>query len=809
MQTTLKYTLRQLKKSPGFVLTAIATFAIGIGTNATVFGVLNALLFQPAAGRHGAALYMIESGSHSSMQGFQSYLDYLDLRDRTQSFSGLAAYYIMGPAGFDTGHDPTTVWPLETSNNYFDALGVQPYIGQFFHGSNDRAIGSAPYVVLSYAFWHSRFHDDRNVVGRSVEVNKHPFTILGVAPAEFRGTELFFSPDLWVPIVEQPTIEAWTGLEQRSSRYIEIAGMLKPGVSASQAQADLNGAAANLAKSYPRDDEGISFSLSRPGLLGNLLGAPARAYVSSLMLLTILILLAACANIGILFAARTTDRSREIALRVALGSHHGSIVRQMMAESVMVSLIGGGVGSLGAMALLHWLATRNPVPEMPVHVPVYPGVLTYLLALLVTLATGILTGLVPLRQVLQIDPWQVVREGEGSLIGSRRFSLRDLLLMLQIVVCTVLVASCLVAIRGLMRSLHSNFGFAPHQVLLVDSHLRMAGYDGARAAAMQRRMQDAIARVPGVSAVAYTDRLPLTLNWGPVTIFRDETVDYRQSNRAADAEEYDVSPEYLRVAGASLLAGRSFTLEDTKNAPLVAVVNLEFARKVFGSVDKAIGAHFKMDSGVRLQVVGIAEDGKYRTITEDPRPAIFCPILQQPSSDTVLLVRSDRSERDIAAALQQTVSALDPALPFRITSWDAELDWPLFATRSAAIALSVLGALGAMLAITGVFGTASYAVSKRLRDLAIRVALGANRREVLSAALGRAFVLLAIGSGAGIGLALTAAHVLSYIVYQATPADPVVVCGVAVTMLALGLASTWFPARRTLAIDPVIFLKDR
>lgn len=804
--TTLKYSLRQLKKSPSFVVTAVATLAIGIGTNAVVFGVLNAMLFEGSDRHHGQPLYMVESGPHSSMQ---SYLDYLDLRERNRSFSALAAYYIMGPAGFNAGDNPTVVWPYETSSNYFDALGVQPYLGQLYHGANERAKGGAPYVVLSYRFWHSHFHDDPSVVGRSVEINKHLFTILGVAPSDFHGTELYFAPDMWAPLVEQPAIEGWTGLEQRSSRYLLVTGRLRPDVDREQAQADLKDVAASLAKAFPKDDEGISFTLARPGLLGNLLGGPARAYVSGLMLLAMLILLAACANLGILFAARTADRSREIALRVALGSRHGAIVRQLLAESVIVSLVGGGAGLLGAMALLRWLATRNPVPDMPVHVPVNPGVLTYLLALLVSLASGIFSGLIPLRQVLQIDPWRVIRERDSGVTGMRRVSSRDALLVLQVVVCTVLVASFLVAVRGLKQSLHSSFGFTTKDVMLVDSHLRMAGYDGESAAAMQRRMQNAIERIPGVSAVAYTDRLPLTLNWGPVTIFRDNMADYRQSNKAADAEEYDVSPEYLRVAGTSLLAGRFFTLQDDRNAPLVAVVNREFARSVFGSIDRALGAHFKIGSGVRLQVVGVAEDGKYRTITEDPRPAVFCPILQQPSADTVLLVHSDRNAHDLATVLQQTIATLDPTLPFRVISWQGELDWPLFATRSSTIALGVLGVLGAMLALTGIFGTASYSVSKRLRDLAIRVALGANNREVLSAALGRAVALLAAGAGGGMALTLAATRVLSYIVYQATPADPAVVCGVAATMLVLGLASTWIPARRALAIDPVTFLKER
>jgi ABC-type antimicrobial peptide transport system permease subunit len=291
-------------------------------------------------------------------------------------------------------------------------------------------------------------------------------------------------------------------------------------------------------------------------------------------------------------------------------------------------------------------------------------------------------------------------------------------------------------------------------------------------------------------------------------VFKDSTTDYRPTNAVADAVNYDVSPGYFEAAGTTLLAGRAMTWHDDKNAPDVAVVNREFAREVFGSVDKAIGGHFKYSGAHRAEVVGVVEDGKYKTLTEDPMPAMFFPILQQTSAFTWMVVRSQRDPQEIAGALERTLHGVDPGLPLMIETWNQQLNSALFAARVATVALGVLGLLGAMLAVTGIFGMASYVVSKRLRELGIRVALGAQRKQVLRTALGRAFVVLGAGSLAGIALGVLATRVLSFIVYQATPKDPVVLGGVVLAMLLLGLFAAWIPAQKALGVDPMILLRE-
>jgi predicted permease len=463
----------------------------------------------------------------------------------------------------------------------------------------------------------------------------------------------------------------------------------------------------------------------------------------------------------------------------------------------------------GAVVILRALSTWRPIPNIPINVPVNPDVNTYALAFLLAVFSGLFFGLVPVRQILRSDPWQIIRSGSTSVGSTRRFTLRDILLGLQIAICAVLVTASLVAVRGLARSLESNYGIQPKNVMLAKTDLKMAGYEGDKRVKMQKRMLDAAAAIPGVMNVGYADRLPLSIGGGDSDVYTDTTTDFRPTNAVADAENFDVSPDYFRAAGTALLAGRSFTMHDEDKAPVVAIVNREFARKVFGSADKAIGRHFKFWGGSnRAEIIGVVEDGKYETLTEDPKPAMFFSFLQHPSSDTWLIVRSPRDPQEIAAALQRSMRSLDPAMPLEIRTWNNELDSALFAARVATVSLGVLGLLGAMLAITGIFGMAAYTVSKRLRELGIRIALGAGQRKVLGAALGRTFRLLAIGSIAGMILGVLATRVLSSIVYQATPKDPVILGGVILTMLCVGVVAALVPARRALAVDPMILLRD-
>ncbi len=801
----LRFAFRQVRRSPGFALVAVVTLALGIGANAVVFSLLNALVLRPVNVPQGRSIYQIEMAKAHSPS--QSYPDYLDLRDRNKSFDGLAAYQI-GKAGLDTNGTPSPAWIYEASGNYFDVLHVQPYLGRFFHATDELGFNSAPYIVLSYAYWQSHFQGDRGVVGRVVRLNNYSYTILGVAPQSFRGTELFYSPDFWAPLVDQEQIEGNNSLISRGNHRVWVVGRLRSNVTVAQAAADLNTIAASLAKAYPKNDDGLRFALGRPGLVGDMLGGPVHAFVTGLMLLAGLILLAACANLGSLFSARAADRWREVALRLALGSSRGRILRQLLTEAVLVSLGGAVLGIAGSVALLHGLSAWQPIPDIPINLPVDPDAQTYAVALLLALVSGLLFGLVPVRQVMRANPYQGIKAGTDAVAGMRRLSLRDLLLALQVALCTVLVTSSLVAVRGMVRSLHSSFGFDPRNAMQVNTDLSMSGYRGDQMPVVQRRLLDAVSGIPGVTAAGFADHVPLNIGWNNWFVYSDSTTDYKPSTRVADAMQYSVSPGYFEAAATAVRMGRSFTWNDGRDAPRVAVVNREFAAKVFGSEQNALGHFFKISGGMRFEVVGIVEDGKYMTLSEDPRPALFLPILQWPSDDIRLLVRSSRGPQELGPALERTLNGLNTGLPFTISTWDRELASVLFAARAASMALGVLGGLGAMLAVTGIFGLGTYTVSKRLRELGIRVALGAQRKQVLWSALGRVFRLLVIGSAAGLLLGLAATRLLSFIVYQATPRDPVVLTGVVVTMLLLGLLAAWIPARRALLIDPLILLRE-
>lgn len=559
----VRFSLRRLRKSPGFTIAAVLTLALAIGANAVVFSIMNAFILRPLNVRQADSLYAIWRTAHGSGGDAQeSYPDYLDLRDRNRSFDGLIAYGI-APAGLDTGENPSRVWVEEASGNYFDALGLQPYLGHFFHASDEHGPNSAPYIVLTHAYWHSHFQEDRGVVGRVVQLDKHPFTIIGVAPPEFHGTLLFFNPDFFVPIVNHPQI-AVNDMTARGDRWIfMVMGHLKPGITPARAIADLNSTGAYLEKTYPKDDGKVTFSLARPGLYGDYLGRPVRLFLSGLMLLSGLILLAACANLGSLFAARAADHSREVALRLALGSSRRRILRGLFTEALLISLAGGAVGLLGSVALLRGLSVWQPIPRWPIHLSVTPDAKVYLVALLLALASGFLFGAVPVRQLLRTSPYEVIKAGSSSRVG-RGIAIRDLLLVAQIAICAVLVTSSLVAVRGLGRSLHGNYGFDLENTMLVDTDLSMAGYTGDRVPPMQKRMLEAIQTIPGVDAVGLADQVPLGDGANDSIVFNDNASDLRPSNAAADPLLYKISPEYFHAAGTVLRSGGTFSWHDDK-----------------------------------------------------------------------------------------------------------------------------------------------------------------------------------------------------------------------------------------------------
>jgi predicted permease len=799
----MRYSIRRSFRSPSFALTAIMTLALGIGANVVVFGVLNSLILHAINVPESDRLFSVVQKPHGYDN--QSYPDYLDFRSRNNTFTDIVAYKLYD-AALSIHGVPKRSWFYEVSGNYFRMLGLRPQLGRFFDLNDEHGPNSAPYVVLSDSFWRDRFAGDPRVLGTTVDINKHPFTVIGVGPRDFHGTEVFFWPDFWVPIVNEQQINGYDYLTQRRSHGLWVIGKIRDGTTVSQATDNLNAIGAQLAKEYPGEDEGLGARLVKPGLMGDFLGDPARAFMTGILLLALLVLVASCANLAGIFAARVADRSRELAVRLAIGSSRWHVLRQVAMEAVVISLAGGILGTLFATALLSVFSRWQPFDQFPIHVTVVPDWRVYGVALLLSLASSILPGLLPARQIWQTDAMQGMKSG-GVGVVFRKATLRDVLLATQIALCALLLTAALVALRGMQRSLHAPLGFQPEGVVSADTDLHMAGYSDQSSLVVQKRMLEQASHMPGVTAAGAINELPLNTGGSGGLVFREGTTDFRSSNAVLGARFFSISPGYLRTAETPLLKGRDFSWHDDATTTKVALVNTTFARAMFGDA-QAIGSHFITGEKSLYEIVGIVEDGKYGSLTESAQPAMFFPLAQNADSDTTVIVRSALPAAEVARALSRTLADIDPDLPFTIRSWPDELGVMYFPARVATVSLGVMGALAAMLAVTGIFGMAAYSISRRWRELGIRVSVGAQRAQLMRSALERPLAILMIGSCAGLLVGVLASRLLAQIVYQATPRDPLVLCVVLLTMVFLGLLATWIPARRVLAVDPAQLLRD-
>lgn len=798
----LRYALRALRRSPGFAGVAVLSLALGVGANTVVFSVVNALVLKSLPVSEPDRLAFIQSNHGPS----HSFPNYRDLRDRNTTFAGVVAYRI-APMGLETGGGAVRVWGYLATGNYFDVLGAQPHLGRFFRPEDDRQPGASPFAVLSYTCWQNRFAADSQIVGRTIRINSLPYTVLGVAPRGFQGTELFYWPEIWVPMMMQPQIESFSWLDSRGNFNTWILGCLRPGVTPQQAEANLNAIAAALAKEFPANNEGLRLTLAKPGLIGDALRRPAEAFVAGVMALAALVLLAACVNLASLLAARTADRHRELAIRASIGAGRGRIVRQLLTEALVLSLAGGAAGCALAVVLLRLINQWRAPLDFPVSYDFSPDWRVFAFALALSLLTGVLFGIAPARQAWRADPNQALKDSPSIGTHGRRWAVRDLLLAAQVALCCVLITACFLSLRGLARALETPLGFDPRGVSVVGFDLHLARYSQESGRSFQRRALDAIAGLPGVTAAAYANSVPLSINQSATSVFPEEADDSGRT-RFRGVAYYNISPGYLRAMGTRLLAGRDFTWRDDAGAPSVAIVNETFARQVIGRPD-ATGRRFRYGRGGPLvEVVGVVEDGKYTSLTEQPRRVVFRPALQSYSPDTVLVVRSSLPEDDMAAQMRRAVAALDPGLPLHgVGSIAQMLGFAFFPTRAASVALSAFGVLAVMLAATGIYGVAAYAVSRRVREIGIRVAMGARPWQILRFVLGRTIFLLAAGSGLGLAVGVASGRVLSSVVYEASARDPLVIAAALVAMMLIGVAASLAPTRRALSIDPLRALR--
>jgi predicted permease len=796
------YALRQLRRSPAFALTAVVTLALGIGANIVVFSVLNAVLLHPLNVRDPQSLYQLRHKAW--MQGrllTTSYPALEDYRRRNTTFSDLVGIDAYSHAVLTWRNAPYNLSGDEVTGNYFDLLGVTPEAGRFFHEAEEHGQNSAPYVVLSDAIWRRAFGADPSIVGATVDLNKRPFTVVGVAAPQFHGTERFAWPDYWVPMVNQEQVDGSSGEQDRTSVAVTVIGRLKPGVTQQQATDDLNAISTELAKEYPQSDDGQPLRLIHPGLIGDT-GDVIREFLWSVNALALLVLLAACANLATLFAARAADRGRELAVRVALGSTRGRLARQLLTEALLVSLLGG-VAGLGFAELL--LRALNRLPQAAEsHLAASVDARVFATSLALTLMSAMLFGMLPARQAWQSSPLQAMKSGAEQL-HLRRFALRDVLLGVQIAICTLLVTASLVSVRGMQRMLNAPLGFQPKNAMLVDMGLGEWQTNDALVAE-QKSLIEAARNTPGVTAVGTVNKTLMRGGLRGTPIFQPGTTDFKVKNAVLAPYLFSISPGYLQAAQTHLLSGRDVTWDDTATTPSVALVNETFARKMWGSAP-AIGQHFVV-SGRLTEVVGLAEDGKYHDLEESPYPVAYLPVAQAEDDETIFIVRSPRSASEMTAALRHTLGAAAPNVTMGMQSWSDVIEGELLPAKAATVALSAMGLMAAMLAVTGIFGMAAYSVSRRMKELGIRVALGAGRARVMQSAVGRPLALLLCGLAVGLTLAVLAKPLMGRIVYQAEPRDPLVLGGVLVTMMVIGMAASWIPARRALQVDPSHLMRE-
>ncbi len=795
----LVYTFRVLRKSAAFTLTAVLSLALGIGANTVVFSVLNALVLKPLPVAEPGRIYFVNNSGRPA----NSFPNYRDIRDRNQVFQSLFSYRIVQVAlGDERGAH--RIWGYLATGNYFESLGIQPASGRFFTPAEDAHPDASPYAVLSYSCWQNRFGADPGIPGKEVRVNGRPYTVLGVAPPGFHGTEAFYWADIWVPMTMQPHIEGNSWLDSRNNFNAWIAGRLKTGVSVAQANANLKTIAAQLAHEVPVN-EGMELTLSAPGMAGSSGGEPTRAFTGGLMLLASLVLFAACANLAALLTARAADRERDLAIRVSIGAGRGRIVRQLLTESLSISITGGVAGCVLAVLLLRLLSQWRAPMDFPVQFDVTADWRVFLFALLAAVATGILFGAGPALRAWKADP-ALCLKGLAAPVSGRRFTARDVLLPLQIALCCVLVTSSLVAVRGLTRSLQTPLGFQPDGAAVVGYDLGLAGYDTSRGALFQQRALEQISHLAGVESAAYSSSVPLSIDQSHNTVYPENTTDFRPRN-AIRVGHFNVSPSYFHTAGTRLLMGRDFTPQDNEKSPRVAIVNQTFARRVVGTAD-AVGRRFRMGPDSLIRIVGVVEDGKYETLTESPQATLFFPIRQDYSSEIVLMARSARPEAEMAAEMRQVLGRLDPNLAvYGVGGWRQMLGLVYLPMHAAVITLGAFGALALMLAITGIYGLAAYTVSRRAREIGIRIAIGARPAQVLASVFSRIGKLVAAGAIAGLALGFAGAGVLASIVYQASSRDPVVIVAAVLSIAAVAIAAAYGPARRAIRVDPVRSLR--
>jgi predicted permease len=811
----LRHAARVLAKSPGFTAVAVLSVALGIGANATIFSFLNAIFLRPLPVEDpGHVAFVFTSDFSGPLYGGSSYPDYLDFRTKTDAFAGLAAYTV-APMSLAEGSRTDRVFGELVTANYFAVAGLQASRGRTFHPVEDERPDAAPAIVLGDGFWRRRFGGDAAVVGKAVTLNGHPFTVVGIAPPGFTGMMRGLAVDLWVPMTMAGAIPSSDKLDSRGSRWLFLLGRLKPGMTAETAQAQLAVLAGQLQQAYPdnwtdvkkkrRVATVVPESQARffPEARGAVLG-----FLALLLSVVGLVLLMACTNVASLMLARATARRREIAVRLSLGASRGRIVRQLLTESLVLSLLAAAIGIMAALwATDLFMALRPPVP-LPVALDLHLDLRVLGFTLLLSLVTALIFGLAPALQASRAELLPALKDGSAAgTHGASNWSPRRLLVAAQMAMSLVLLIGAGLFLQSLANAHRIDLGFERTNLLLLSLDLRLNGYDEARGQRLYEQLLERANALPGVRSASLATEVPLGLGGRRrgITIEGYEA----QSGEDLGVHTSTVGPDYFRTMGIPLVRGRDFTAADRAGAPGVVVVNEAFVRRYWPDQD-AIGKRVTQGNrnGTPAQVVGVVKDGKYVTLGEDPTPFFYVPFLQRYESDATLHVRTTGDPRALAEAMRREVRALDPSLPvFDVKTMTDHLGISLLPARLAGMVMALFGVVALTLAAVGIYGVMAQTVRQRTRELGVRVALGARPRDLLSMILAQSMRVALAGLAIGLAAALGLSRLVTSLLYGISPVDPATFVTIPALLTAVAMLASYVPARWATKVDPMVALR--
>jgi predicted permease len=820
----LRYGVRILAKRPGFTAVAVLALALGIGVNTAILSAVNGFVLRPLPVEDPETLVSPFWGKKTDAHvwGELSYANYADLRDQNTSFTGLCAWRDV-PAAIGAGEGrgagdaehADVVWGELVSGNYFDVMGVKPALGRGFLPEEDATPNTHPVVVLGHSTWQRRFGADPNVVGRTVYLNGHPFTVVGVMPESFVGGAYFLRKAFWVPVMmaEQMNRRPEWRTDRAYTQFYAY-GRLRPGVTMEQAEADLNMVAGGLAKLYPKEDADTKVQITSE-VDGRYQGATAVMRYGGLLALCVssLVLLLACANVANLMLARATTRAREIGIRLAIGAGRGRVVRQLLTESVLLSLAGGALG----LVVAYWgtgliRASAPPVPY-PLTLELAPDAYVLKWMLAISVATGVIFGLAPALLASRTDLVAVIKGmTTGPSHGHRRLNLRGALVVAQVTISIVVLICAGLFIRSLGQARQTDPGFRAENLVTMMLNPALLAYDQAASLRFYTELQRRLEAQPGVRAVSMVDEMPLMVGHNPRgPVVREGELD-PPPNQGADADCSFVARSYFDAMQTPLVRGRDFTEDDDADAPQVAIVNQEFARRFYGGEQEALGKRFRFADGTPLmQIVGIAKDGRYNTLYEDPQVHVFLPVYQQPRVGLTLMI-SARSAGDVNAvtdAARREIAALDPRLPiFGVMMAEENLSIAYWGPRLAAGMATTFGVLALILATTGLYSVMTYAVSQRTREIGIRMALGATLRDILRLVVSQGMRMALVGTVLGLAGAFALTRVLGQLLLGVGTTDPATFAGVVALLVAVAFLACYIPARRATRVDPLVALRQ-